>query len=806
MSGAPSLKLAEQFGARCSECPLKNDSFCPSYVPKAGSKFLIVARSPAGGEIAAQKPLSGVTGTLVRSALRSAGLDMNDAALTNVYHCYPRRKLKAKEENKAIECCKPYVDHVRSQVGNSDIPTLGLGPVACSYLVGRQINPMDWFGYPIGNVFPMYMPTLAINDPRYRTTTVAMLRRFAKWVLFDGPSLERFPEMPLDGPEVDRNLLSMVGNEIGVDVENAGDPIFTQLICNGVSDGNTACSSPFVSNTFPRGMLDLLVDGRTTKILHNMQHDLLCLQANNVRVGGPIFDTLVAHAALFPLMPHRLSFVAAQFFALPRWKTEFADDGEYKGLDLFLRAEPNSLRSYNAKDAYVTARLYRPLRRALERSPQAERVYGQLMQLSHIAMRMRHHGILINQEARQVHEQDLQRKIAEARVSFIDLGIPDLQLGKTGMHKSLNNYFFKTCAITPEDRSPITGEPCLDGYMLGRIVALGGSSGSVAKIVRMVRDSSALLRFVVPRSEEVKRGLPIQPDGRVHPAFSPWRVPSGRWGCSEPNVMNVPKDPVHKRNLRDMYVAAPGNMFVLADLDKAELRVHAHLSQSPELLAGFREGEDFHDNNARNLFDPKATCPECRANQRSRHAPREGERRLAKNFVYNANYEGSTETIYRVLVSEFPAITRTYVDSLLRKWKSGNSTLYGWNTSWARHCFDLGYVEVPTGVGRRAPLYRKDDDDRRFAINMAMQGVVAAVVNDATIALDRILTNESLGHLVIQCHDELVIECSEAHVSRVGRLLVEELSRPRIVDGRELSIPAELKVGQSWGLAKKYKL
>jgi DNA polymerase-1 len=272
--------------------------------------------------------------------------------------------------------------------------------------------------------------------------------------------------------------------------------------------------------------------------------------------------------------------------------------------------------------------------------------------------------------------------------------------------------------------------------------------------------------------------------GRVHTCYSQAVAVTGRLSSSDPNLQNIPIRTTEGRRIREAFVAAPGNQILSADYSQIELRIMAHISRDASLLKAFAAGEDIHRATAGEVFGipPAELTLE--------------QRRYAKAINFGLIYGMSAFGLSKQLDIERSA-AQQYMDRYFARYP-GVAEYMQRTREMARR---QGYIE--TVFGRRlwltdiksgSPARRQGAE--RAAINAPMQGTAADLIKMAMIRVQEWLTGEKLEtRLIMQVHDELVLEAPDAEVERIKAEL------PGLMSGvAELAVPlmVEVGVGPNW--------
>jgi len=280
----------------------------------------------------------------------------------------------------------------------------------------------------------------------------------------------------------------------------------------------------------------------------------------------------------------------------------------------------------------------------------------------------------------------------------------------------------------------------------------------------------------------------VAADGRIHASFNQTVARTGRLSSDRPNLHNIPIRTEEGRRIRRAFVPAAGYRFLVADYNQIELRVIAHLAQDPGLIHAFESGQDIHETTAARIFgvEPSAVTL--------------GQRSKAKMVSYGLAYgmesfglgqrlgiptDEAAEILNAYFVA-FPSV-RAYMDRTVAE---------------AR---DRGYTETLFGRRRQIPElsssnYRLRQAGERQAMNAGIQGLAADIFKVALVRLDRGLEEQGrTSRLVLQVHDEVILEVAPAEEQAVSALTLEAMR-----GAADLSVPLEVNLswGDSWADAK----
>ena len=276
----------------------------------------------------------------------------------------------------------------------------------------------------------------------------------------------------------------------------------------------------------------------------------------------------------------------------------------------------------------------------------------------------------------------------------------------------------------------------------------------------------------------------ISPDGRVRTSFQMTVTATGRLSSTEPNLQNIPTRTELGSELRRMFVAGPGQVLVDADYSQIELRLLAHISGDQAMVDAFRSGEDFHTVTAAHVF----SVPVEEVTPAMRRAAK------AVNFgiVYGISPFSLSQDL-GVTVAE----AKAYMDAYFHRFPGVKAYM---DQVVLRARAD-GYVETPMHRRRALPEIKSSNHNmrsfgERVALNMPIQGAAADIIKLAMVRVHRQLKEAALeARLIMQVHDELIVECPETEADQVKTILVREME-----GAYPLSVPliAEAHSGKSW--------
>ena len=280
----------------------------------------------------------------------------------------------------------------------------------------------------------------------------------------------------------------------------------------------------------------------------------------------------------------------------------------------------------------------------------------------------------------------------------------------------------------------------------------------------------------------------IDATGKIHTTFHQTITATGRISSTEPNLQNIPIRMELGRMIRKVFIPEDGFVFVDADYSQIELRVLAHISGDERLIEAYREAQDIHRITASQVF----------------HVPFDEVTPLQRRNAKAVNF-GIVYGISSFGLSQDLSISRKEAAEYIEKYFETYPGIKQFLDQSVADAKEKGYVT--TLFGRRRPVpelsssnFMQRSFGERVAMNSPIQGTAADIIKIAMIRVDHRLRAEGLqARLILQVHDELIVECPEEEAGRVSALLTEEME-----NAVHLSVPmvAEAKVGRTWYEAK----
>jgi len=516
---------------------------------------------------------------------------------------------------------------------------------------------------------------------------------------------------------------------------------------------------------------ELLADASVAKTAYDVKREILAWRRSGTVVRGFDFDMLLAAYLLnqrtrVPPLPQLASDLVGA--------TCDAEDtvlGTGRGA-----RRPTDLEVDEAAACYgLMTALTGPVRAVLERDMatiDVRRLHDDMeLPVAHVLAEMELLGITVDPDTLDALRIELETRIREIESEVHDTAGYTFNIAST---QQLGKFLYDDL-----------------GLASGRRTKTGRSTD--ADTLEALRTEHPMVELVLEHRQLTKLkgtyvdALPqlVERDGRVHTSYSQAVATTGRLSSADPNLQNVPVRSEVGQRIRSAFVARDADhVLVSADYSQIELRVLAHITQDPALLAAFQRGEDIHTTTASIVY---GVAPELVTRDMRRNAK-------VVNFglVYGLSEFG---------LSRDTGMSREDSGAFIERYFANFASVTRWLEQTREHVRKWGYVETIFGRRRYIPDVLAANRGirqaaERMAVNMPIQGTAADVMKMAMIRVDRDLHESGMeAHQLLQVHDELVLEARRTELDALVPLLRDAMGR-----AAELSVPldVDVKVGQNW--------
>ncbi len=518
----------------------------------------------------------------------------------------------------------------------------------------------------------------------------------------------------------------------------------------------------------------LLEDADKAKVAQHAKYDINVLAHYGIRVRGVAFDTMLESYVLDSTATrHDMDSLALKYLGQGTIRYEDIAGKGAKQLT-FDQVALEQAGPYAAEDADVTLRLHQTLWARLAEQPSVASVLQDIeMPLVPVLADIERCGTLVDAQLLGIQSRELGEKmVALERQAFelageeFNLGSPK-QLGVILYEKQGIPVISKTAKGQASTAEAVLAELAEQGYPLPQVIM---QYRTVSKLKSTYTDR--LPEQINPRT------------GRIHTSYHQAVTATGRLSSSDPNLQNIPIRSAEGRRIRQAFIAPAGYKLMAADYSQIELRIMAHLAQDEGLLHAFRHGLDVHKATAAEVFGVELDAVSA------------DQRRSAKAINFGLIYGMSAFGLAKQIDVDRKQ-AQAYIDRYFTRYPG----VLAYMERTRAQAGEQGYVE--TLFGRRLYLpeiHAKNQAMRkgaeRTAINAPMQGTAADIIKRAMVRVDNWLRDSELdARVVMQVHDELVLEVREDLVDQVSTGLKEHMAAAASLD---VPLVVDVGVGNNW--------
>ena len=518
----------------------------------------------------------------------------------------------------------------------------------------------------------------------------------------------------------------------------------------------------------------VLEDPAVRKIGQNIKYDLIVLEREGVRLAGVSKDTMVLSYLLEPNWGrHGLEKLALHY--LQETKAPYEDIvGRGKNELTMDKVEIERAAPYACQDAALALELGSVLWEKIE-AKSLDRLYEDIERpLIGLLARMEIWGVRVDTEVLKSMSKELGGELGRLEKEIRALAGGAFNINSP---RQLGDILFHKLGLPSSRRTKITKGYSTSLDILEELAAVHPLARHVLDYRQMAKLKStyadALPQLINPAT------------GRIHTSYNQTVASTGRLSSSEPNLQNIPARGPWGARFRRAFIPDKGHLLLAADYSQIELRVLAHLSKDPKLIATFLEDRDVHEETARLVFGENAG---------------EETRRRAKIINFSIVYGTSAFSLAKELGTSV-AEAQKFIDRYFGELPGVKAYL----DKVVEEARERGYSETIFGRKRQVPELRMPDRNlqqagRRIALNNPIQGSAADLIKEAMLRAAREIEARGLRtRMILQVHDELVFEVPERERSEV-----EPLVRTAMEGAAELLVPLKVRLGcgPNWADAK----
>ena len=516
--------------------------------------------------------------------------------------------------------------------------------------------------------------------------------------------------------------------------------------------------------------LSLFFSTKDLKIVgHNFKYDYKVLTRWGIKQPAPWFDTMIASWLLeSDLNNFSMDFLAERYL---NYTTIHFKDIVPKG-ELFQSIKLDIAGNYAAEDALITFKLYEIFHDLLLKKELSSLFFSMEMPLLEILANIELEGIKLDRKLLSFYSKKLGKQLEDIKqIIFAECG-KEFNLNSP---KQLQEVLFIERGLTPTKKTK-TGFST-DTSVLHQLSAFD----PIPKMILRHRSLAKLKSTYTDSLSEL-----VNPNTlRLHTKLMQTRTATGRLSSREPNLQNIPIKDEEGRMIRRAFKAEDGKLFLSADYSQIELAVLASLSRDEALCNSFHTGVDIHRQTACLIFDE------------NEENITQQQRRAAKTINFGVMYGMSSFGLSKELDISIKKAA-DFIKSYFNKYKGIKSFI----DATIKSAEENGYVKSEAGHIRNIPTINSRNKTekmaaQRIAVNTPIQGTAADIVKRAMISVTKRLISENLkSKLVLQIHDELLLEIPKEELNSVTKLVKEEMEK-----ATNLSVPVTITIesGKSWG-------
>ena len=517
----------------------------------------------------------------------------------------------------------------------------------------------------------------------------------------------------------------------------------------------------------------ILEDPKRAKTGQNIKYDLEVLQHHGITLRGVTHDTMLMSYLLDAgNSRHDMDTLARKH--LGHQTIKFSDiAGTGKHQLTFDQIDIEQATRYAAEDADITLRLHQALAPRLEKDKALNKLFREIeMPLIEVLARTESNGVKVDADMLRAQSAVIATRLGEIEKATFAVAGETFNIASP---KQIQEILYEKQGIPVLRKTP-KGQPSTAESVLQELAV-------EHELPRLILAHRSLAKLKSTYTDKLP-GLVNPKTGRIHTSYHQAVAATGRLSSSDPNLQNIPVRSEDGRHIREAFIAESGCVLVSADYSQIELRIMAHLSDDAGLVAAFKQGLDVHTATAAEVFGIAAEQVDAE------------QRRRAKAINFGLIYGMSAFGLARQLQIEQKQ-AREYIEIYFDR--------YPGVKQYMAHIVDTahrqGYVETLYGRRLNLPEIASKNAPRRqyaerTAINAPMQGSAADLIKLAMLAVDKwIIDNNAGAKIIMQVHDELVLEVAADEAVRVAETTAELMAS---VAALKVPLVVDTGTGHNW--------
>ena len=517
----------------------------------------------------------------------------------------------------------------------------------------------------------------------------------------------------------------------------------------------------------------LYEDPKILKVGQNLKYDLEVLRNYDVRLDGPMWDTMIAHYLIQPELRHNMDYMAEVYLHYQTIHIDELIGPKGKNQRSMRDLSPTLVYEYACEDADITLQLKNKLEPELKKYECEDLFYNIEMPLMPVLAEMEMNGVCLDTQSLAETSKQFTTRMNEIEARIYELAGEQFNIASP---KQVGEILFDKLKIVEKAKKTKTGQYVTSEEVLQQlknkheIVADILEHRGLKKLIGTYID--ALPKLINPRT------------GHIHTSFNQTITATGRLSSSDPNLQNIPIRGEDGKEIRKAFIPEPGCLFFSADYSQIELRVMAHLSQDPNMIEVFREGKDLHAATAANIY--KKPIEEVTRDERTKS------KRANFGIIYGITVFGLAERL---------DIPRDEAKMLIDGYFQTFPEVHDYMEKSKEIARKQGYVTTLFGRRRYLPDINSANSvvrgfAERNAINAPIQGTAADIIKVAMIHIFQRFKAENIrSKMILQVHDELNFSVYPDEKEKVERIVIEEMQ-----NAYHMAVPlvADSGFGDNW--------
>ncbi len=517
----------------------------------------------------------------------------------------------------------------------------------------------------------------------------------------------------------------------------------------------------------------LYEDPSILKIGQNLKYDLEVLRNYNIRLQGPMWDTMIAHYLIQPELHHNMDYMAEIYL---NYQTVHIDEligPKGKNQKSMRDLSPTEVYEYACEDADITLQLKNKLEPELKKHECEKLFYDIEMPLMPVLAEMEINGVCLDTESLNETSNILTNRINEIETRIYELAGQSFNIASP---KQVGEILFDKLKIIEKPKKTKKGQYITSEEVLQQLK-------NKHKIINKILEYRGLKKLIGTYIDALPKLINPR-TGHIHTSFNQTITATGRLSSSDPNLQNIPIRGEDGKEIRKAFIPEPECLFFSVDYSQIELRVMAHLSQDENMIRVFQEGHDLHTATAANIY--KKPIEEVTRDERTKS------KRANFGIIYGITIFGLAERL---------DIPREEAKMLIDGYFQTFPQVRDYMERSKQIAREKGYVTTLFGRRRYLPDINSQNATvrgfaERNAINAPIQGTAADIIKIAMIRIFQRFQKEGIkSKMILQVHDELNFSVYPEEKEKVEQIVLEEMQNAFVM---KVPLIADSGFGSNW--------